>query len=135
MPQVDFNDHGDGDGDEVETCIVLRGFELNARIGVHDHEKQRDQRVVISVEAELGAKFRWVDDDIDTTLNYEWIRSEIRELVADRHIALVETLAEQIAAAILADSRVRRVRVSVEKPDVFPDCQAVGVRIARTRPA
>ena len=47
---------------------------------------------------------------------------------------LVETLAERVAAAALADRRVERVRVAVEKPDAFADVAAVGVVVERRRP-
>jgi len=57
----------------------------------------------------------------------------IRMLVAQKHIALVETLAERIAALILAQPRVVSVTLKVEKLDVGPG--AVGVEIVRKRPA
>ena len=56
-----------------------------------------------------------------------------RAAAADGHTLLVETLAERIAAAALADPRVLRARVSVEKPDAFPDAATVGVVIERMR--
>jgi len=46
----------------------------------------------------------------------------------------VETLAETLAALALRDPRVERARVSIEKPDAFPDAAAVGVTVERTRP-
>ena len=44
---------------------------------------------------------------------------------------LVETLAERIAAGVLADNRVKVVRVRIEKLDVFEEIEAVGVEIER----
>jgi dihydroneopterin aldolase len=49
-------------------------------------------------------------------------------------VLLVETLAERMAAAALTDPRVERARVTVEKPDAFPDVAGVGVVVERRRP-
>jgi dihydroneopterin aldolase len=54
----------------------------------------------------------------------------VRDLVAQHHTNLVETLAEQIAACCLSDRRVRRVRAQVEKLDALPDATA-GIEIHR----
>jgi dihydroneopterin aldolase len=49
-------------------------------------------------------------------------------------VLLVETLAERMAAVALEDPRVERARVTVEKPDAFPDVAGVGVVVERRRP-
>ena len=54
-----------------------------------------------------------------------------RAIVERGHINLVETLAEKIAVLCLANGRVRSVRVRVEKLDIVPDAQSVGVEIER----
>ena len=55
----------------------------------------------------------------------------IRKIVATGHINLVETLAELIADRCLEDPRVKKVKVRVEKMDVFADATSVGVEIER----
>jgi hypothetical protein len=47
------------------------------------------------------------------------------------HTRLAETLAEKIALACLAEPRILRLRVMVEKPSVLPDVTSVGVWIER----
>ena len=60
--------------------------------------------------------------------------SAIREIARSGHIDLCEGFAERICTACLADPRVERVRVWVEKLDVFPDAEGVGAILERTRP-
>ena len=55
----------------------------------------------------------------------------VREVVAARHVQLVETLAERLAIGCLVDSRVRSVRVRVEKLDIMPDGATAGVEVER----
>ena len=39
-----------------------------------------------------------------------------------------------VLARMLAHPKVRAARVSTEKPDVYPDCDAVGVQAFRAKP-
>ncbi|MDH5328504.1 MAG: dihydroneopterin aldolase, partial [Aquincola sp.] len=57
------------------------------------------------------------------------IRRSIAERVSRGHIHLQETLADDVLALMLAHPRVQAARVSTEKPDVYPDCDAVGVEV------
>jgi len=72
-----------------------------------------------------------IGDRLANVVCYEEVVSGIRALVEKGHLNLVETLAEQIAALCLRDSRVRIARVRVEKLDVFADATSVGVEIER----
>jgi dihydroneopterin aldolase len=63
--------------------------------------------------------------------SYDVITDAIRMIVAQEHIALVEMLAERIAAVVLTHPRVASATVSVEKLDVGPG--AVGVELTRER--
>jgi len=38
-----------------------------------------------------------------------------------------------VAETLLTHPKVRAVRVSTEKPDVYPDCDAVGVEVFRLK--
>ncbi|MGI4943971.1 MAG: dihydroneopterin aldolase, partial [Janthinobacterium lividum] len=72
-------------------------------------------------------------DTLDRVVSYETVAQTVRRLVGAGHVKLVETLAERIAAACLADTRVRLARVRVEKLDVFPDAGSAGVTVERAR--
>jgi dihydroneopterin aldolase len=64
---------------------------------------------------------------------YAEVVADIRKLLADGHINLVETLAERIAAQCLDDHRILAAKVRVEKLDIMPEASAVGVEIERHR--
>ena len=113
--------------------IFLRGFEVQAQIGIHDFEKAAPQRLRIGVDLYLDADGPPAGDDIADVLDYDFLRAEIGGPVAGRRTALQETLAEAIVALCLARPGVLAVRVSTEKPDVYADCEAVGYEIFRLR--
>jgi dihydroneopterin aldolase len=115
-----------------EHKILIRDMVLSARIGVHQHERIADQRVRINLEAVVRPR-RAVGDDLDNVVCYGELVTGIRHVVGSGHTNLAETLAERIAAMCLEDGRVARVRVRVEKLDVFPEAESVGIEIERGR--
>ncbi|MBS0965812.1 dihydroneopterin aldolase [Acetobacter okinawensis] len=117
-------------------CLFLKNMVLDAHIGVFPHEQGVTQRIRVSVhfgvddrtDLEVGP------DDLSRTVSYERVVQLVHRIVREGHVRLVETLAERIASGVLADDRVRVVRVRIEKLDVFEEIEAVGVEIER-RPA
>ena len=116
--------------------VFVRGLELRALLGVHPHEKAAPQRVVVGVELAVrdeAAPSGVGEDDLRRTVDYAAVVRAARAIVAGGHTLLVETLAERLALAALADPRVVRARVTVEKPDAFEEAASVGVSVERTR--
>jgi len=74
-------------------------------------------------------------DKLDEVLDYDFIRREVMARVAQGHVHLQETLADDVLQRMLAHPMVRAARVSTEKPDVYPDCDAVGVEVFGIKPA
>ena len=112
--------------------VFVRDLTLDAHIGVHQHEKLGPQRIRVNVDLAVWEKdLDGIGDQLANVVCYEEVVSGIRALVADGHVNLVETLAEQIASLCLEDRRVRVARVRVEKLDVFEDATSVGVEIER----
>lgn len=113
--------------------VYVRDFILPANIGVHDSERNGPQRVRINVDLQVVEGAAPLDDDIARVYSYEKIVDGIRDIIAGGHINLVETLAERIAALCFEDRRVTRARIAVDKLDVEPDADALGIEIERTR--
>jgi (5-formylfuran-3-yl)methyl phosphate synthase len=126
----------DVSGQPTETSatdqIFVRDFVLDAEIGVFAHEKGRRQRMRFNVEADVPRPAR-VSDDVADIVSYDIIIEAIRRAATSGHVKLVETMAERIAADTLADARVSRVKVRVEKLDVIEG--SVGVEIERIKSA
>jgi dihydroneopterin aldolase len=53
----------------------------------------------------------------------------VLEVAAEQHYNLQETLLDRIVALCLSKAQVRAVKVSTEKPDVYPDCDTVGIEV------
>ena len=115
--------------------LFLRNYEVWINIGVHDFEKKGEQRVFINVELYVPLALSTPrSDQLHEVVDYDFIRRSIGERVAQGHIHLQDTLADDLLRTLLAHPRVRAARVSTEKPDVYPDCDAVGVEVYGENP-
>jgi dihydroneopterin aldolase len=110
--------------------IFLRNLTLQASIGIHPKELAARQRLFINVELFLKPQGD-AGDDIGQVLDYDKVRRGIVKLVEARHYNLQETLVEEIVTLCFAQQGVLALRVSTEKPDVYPDCQGVGYEVFR----
>jgi len=115
--------------------VTVRGLVLLCRIGIRRWERVQRQRVRVSVDLVAASTAAFPGDDRRRVINYDKVVGAIREIARSGHIDLCEGFAERICTACLADLRVERVRVWVEKLDVFPDAEGVGAILERTRPA
>ena len=114
--------------------LVLRNYEVLINIGVHEFEKKGEQRILINVDLFIPlAESTPKADQLDEVVDYDFIRSTIAKRMEQGHIHLQETLCDDVVASMLAHPKVRAVRVSTEKPDVYPDCDAVGVEVFRIK--
>jgi 7,8-dihydroneopterin aldolase/epimerase/oxygenase len=116
--------------------LFLRDYEVRMNIGVHDFEKRGEQRVLINVDLYVPlAQSTPANDTLDEVVDYDFIRRSILERLSRGHIHLQETLCDDVLALMLAHPKVRAARVSSEKPDVYPDCDAVGCEVFAVKEA
>jgi len=110
--------------------LFLRDYEVWINIGVHDFEKRGEQRVLMNVDLYVPLALSTPKADaLEEVVDYDFIRRTISTRIKRGHIHLQETLCDDVLALMLAHPRVRAARVSTEKPDVYPDCEAVGVEV------
>ena len=120
------------------TCrrLFLRNHVVDVRIGAHDFEKHGPQRIVFNVELFVPlAGSTPTRDDLAEVVDYDYVRQVISRRVARGHIVLQETLCDDLMTELMAHPGVAAVRLSSCKPDVYPDCEGVGVEIIRIKDA
>ena len=117
--------------------IWLYGIECRSRIGVTSRERGRAQKILIDVGMELDLAPSAARDDFRLTADYQAVEKAARETAETGEMALVETLAERVAAAVLRrEKSVLVVRVIVhKKPAVMRRTREVVVEIRRSRKA
>lgn len=110
--------------------VFVRGLRIQAQVGLYAHERGRTQPLVVDITVELAPSGI---AHLHDTLDYTLLAGAARALAAEGHVELVETFAQRLAAACLADRRVLTATVRVEKPEAIPDADAAGVELALTR--
>jgi dihydroneopterin aldolase len=115
--------------------VVVRRLELMCSIGIRRVERERPQRVAVSVELTATPAAAFPGEDRRNVINYEKVVAAIRQIAASGHIDLCEGFAARVCDACFADPRVGHIRVEIEKLDIFADAEAVGAVLERTRPA
>lgn len=111
----------------ISSKVFVTGVKVQAEIGVYRHEIGRVQPLIVDVELDVPTD---ASDRLADTFNYEAILEAAQGVAAGGHINLVETFAHRLADRCLADPRVSRARVRVEKPlALAPDAVAAGVEI------
>ena len=114
--------------------VIVRGLVLMCSIGIRRAERDRPQRVRVSVELTATEEVSFPSEDRRRVINYEHVVAAIRQIAGSGHIDLCEGFAQRICDACFADPRVAQIRVSVEKLDVFPETEGVGAVLERVRP-
>lgn len=111
--------------------VFIRDLTLDAEIGVWSYEKGKTQKVRFNVDLYVIEDHQHHSDELDHVVCYNQVVEKIQAIAAEGHLALVESMAEKVADRCLDDSRVRRVRVMVEKLEAITAASSVGVEITR----
>jgi dihydroneopterin aldolase len=116
--------------------ISVTGVRAFGRHGVLDHERRDGQEFVVDAVLWLDTRAAAAADDLALTVDYGAVATRLSAIVSGEPVALIETLADHLAAACLAaDQAVREVEITVHKPQAplpvpFRD---VAVTIRRSR--
>lgn len=114
--------------------IFFSRLALDARIGILEHERRATQPLHVDAEIDVDVRQTVDDHDINSVLDYRHLREAIVNECTQAHVNLIETLAEQVAARLLADFEdIRAVRLRISKPMAFSDCAAVGIEVSVSR--
>ena len=112
--------------------IHIKDLLLRAIIGIKADERLNKQDVIINLTLHTNVS-RAASDDIDDTVDYRTITKQVISFVENSQFFLVEKMALEIATICLADPRVVRAVVTVEKPGAVRFTRSVGVTVDRSQ--
>jgi len=112
--------------------VHIKDLLLRTIVGVKDDERRNKQDVLINITLHADHSAA-ISDDISDVVNYRTITKQIIELVEHSRFYLVEKMALEITDICLADTRVERSVVTVEKPGALRFARSVGVTVDRSR--
>lgn len=113
--------------------ILIRDITAYCIVGIMKKERATKQRVLINVTLECDLSTAAESDEIEDTIDYKTVKDEIIAMVEASGFFLVEKMARTIIDICLRDARVKRVTVSVDKPDALTRARSVAVEMTRGR--
>jgi 7,8-dihydroneopterin aldolase/epimerase/oxygenase len=112
--------------DQISICDL----EVHYRVGVPDEERAAPQRLLLSIDMGLDFGPAAATDDLRHTVDYAAVCARLKAWGAEREWRLIEKLAADVAALLLAEHPVAWVRVHLKK-FILPETRWVGVRVER----
>ena len=113
--------------------IHIRDLRIRCIIGINPEERQKEQDVEINITLYADLRRAAMTDCIEDTVDYKMIKLKVVQEIEASSFLLLERLAGHIADICLADPKVMRVRVLVEKPGALRFARTVGVELVRGR--
>jgi 7,8-dihydroneopterin aldolase/epimerase/oxygenase len=111
--------------------VSVKDLPVAAVIGVHDWEREITQTLIFSVDMVTDVRKPAATDDLADALDYSAVAATIATVVQEGKFHLIETAAERVAARLLAEYPLTRLRLEVRKP--LPAGHTATVTIERTR--
>jgi 7,8-dihydroneopterin aldolase/epimerase/oxygenase len=110
--------------------ITIRDLEVFYRVGVPEAEREKAQRLLVTIEMKHDFARAAAADDLTRTIDYAAVSERLLAFGEGRSWKLIETLAHEIAQMILRDFAPTRVAVEIKK-FILPQAKYVSVRVAR----
>ena len=111
--------------------LFVRGLEVRTVLGVEAWEREEPQTVVLDIELASDAARAAASDDVADAVNYRTVAKAALAFATESRFRLVETLAERLAAHLLATCGVSWLRLRISKPGAVRFSREAGVEIER----
>ena len=116
-----------------EKKVLIKELVLDLKLGYYDFEKEKTQKVKISLDVDYEDKKPSNDKDLKSIVNYSKIVKLIKKLVKNKHYNFLETLAEDVFDELFKDKRIDKISLRIEKLEIMKDCSSVGIQISKKR--
>lgn len=114
--------------------VIITGLEVATTIGAYDWEQDIKQTLIIDLELSCDVSEVAKDDDLKDAIDYAKISTLIGTYLQASHFQLIETVAERISELVLSEFNIKKLTLTVSKPQAIENAQNVGVKITRSHP-
>jgi len=113
--------------------VFIKDLAARGILGVNDWERKTPQTILINVTVFTDITQAASSDDLEDCVNYRTLAKKLQAHTEKSARFTIEALANDLASICLAEARVNRVVVRVEKPRAVRFSRSVGVEIDRSR--
>jgi dihydroneopterin aldolase len=111
--------------------LYIRNLKVDAVVGIFSWEKRIRQPLHLDLEIAIDIRKAAATDDIQYALDYKTVSTRLTQFISQSEWHLIETLAEKIAALLMAEFGVTWLRLKLSKPAALPSADSVGLMIER----
>tara|TARA_B100000519_G_C14223444_1_gene428756 strand:+ start:96 stop:455 length:360 start_codon:yes stop_codon:yes gene_type:complete len=111
--------------------VKLNNIKILAAHGLHDSEKATKQ--LFEVDIAITSTKETCNDDIGSSIDYEYIYNLIVRVFEENCFNLIETLGEKIIDSICASFSTRKISVTIRKPEISFDNNSSCVEVSVIR--
>ena len=114
--------------------IRIDNLEVYAYHGVYDEEKEKGQYFYVNAELYTNTRKAGMNDDLDASTTYGTVCDFIHDFMTKHTYDLIETVAEQLAQALLLEFKlVKSILLEIRKPHapIEKEFESVSVEIER----
>lgn len=102
-------------------------------IGVYDFERHEKQRVLADVVMYADLTRAGKTDNVNDTLDYGKVAQRLSDIAESASYKLLEALAREMVDTIFVEFPVTKLELSLRKPDILDNAEAVGITLTRER--
>ncbi len=117
----------------VEGTIQIKGLAIRCVIGVHPHEREKEQEIALDIAMRADFARAIEIDSVDETIDYGVVARVCCEIAQKGRYHLLETLAHALLHALLDRFPISWAHVQVRKPGAIPEAEWAAVEMERTR--
>ena len=113
--------------------ILVKDLIIKILVGIHNFEKKKKQRVRFNIEIIIDPNLAPDESNLNSIVNYEDIIKSIKKITNKRHYPLLETLGEDIFFRLFKDTKIKKIKLRIEKLDIIRNTSSVGIEIEKIR--
>jgi len=114
----------------MERIITIQGLSVPAFIGVPSEEREQVQQLCFDLRFAALLQPETLNDDIATTIDYAAVSQRLEQIVQEQPRKLIETVADEITAILLAEFSLRWIELTLRK-FILPNAEHVAVTVRR----
>ena len=114
----------------MSDSVFVRGLQVDTLIGVYDWEREQPRPLLLDITFGTDLRAAGRSDDVAQAIDYAQVCQQARQFAASARVQLLETFAEQLAAALLERWPAHWIELRVSKPGAVPGVE-VGVTLRR----
>ncbi len=109
--------------------IKIKNLRIKTIIGIYDWEQNFEREIIINAKIFTDYNSSLTTDDIEDTIDYDNIVSEIKILTQEKQFKLLEKLAQEIMNLIMKDKKVRKCQLELDKVGAVEGLESFAILI------